>query len=591
MRIELPISKSIANRVLIRKALRGEDLRPFTGVNMPEDVRIMASCLSAAAPSSLNVGNSGTAMRFLTAYFAAKPGTDLIIDGCARMRERPIGQEVDALRELGAEIEYTGREGFPPLHIRGRQLQQKPVHISGPASTQFVSALLLIGADVTTDCHSPYIDMTRAVLKGREQMEPDWSAAVFWLERKALGLIKEDLEFPGLSNDSLQGDKIALDIFRRIEQRQLRSLDCSAFPDLVPAIAVTCHQLHLDVRLTGTESLHIKESDRLQALEENFRRIEKGEFPLKSYGDHRIAMAFLSAGYTVDDTDCIRKSYPRFMEQLLDMVRIIPLREGAPAPTGRDGLTTLVVPDRGKGKKQALYDGISLAYTRYIWLNDADVTLPQVLPPRLPQADLIILPLRMTAPNGTLIEQLQQIEYAAIQEITIRSAMRGRPALCAGANMIVNRTEWLASWPHLHHNIPSGDDMFLLESFKHRGRRIVALDHFEATCTALPTLRELIRQRMRWAGKAPHFRDRDIRLLGSLVLLSNLLAVACPPWLIGKWIVDTLLLRRRLHRNVSQDNHPQVLRFLWAKTLLLTIVYPWYALFCLIAGMTRSHRW
>ena len=591
MRIELPISKSIANRVLIRKALRGEDLRPFTSVNMPEDVRIMASCLSAAAPSSLNVGNSGTAMRFLTAYFAAKPGADLIIDGCARMRERPIGQEVDALRELGAEIEYTGREGFPPLHIRGRQLQQKLVHISNPASTQFVSALLLIGADVTTDCHSPYIDMTRAVLKGREQMEPDWSAAAFWLERKALGLIKEDLEFPGLSNDSLQGDKIALDIFRRIEQRQLRSLDCSAFPDLVPAIAVTCHQLHLNVQLTGTESLHIKESDRLQALEENFRRIEKGEFPLKSYGDHRIAMAFLSAGYAVNDTDCIRKSYPRFMEQLLDMVRIIPLREGSPSPTGRDGLTTLVVPDRGKGKKQALYDGISLAYTRYIWLNDADVTLPKVLPPRLPQADLIILPLRMTAPNGTLIEQLQQIEYAAIQEITIRSAMRGRPALCAGANMIVNRTEWLASWPHLHHNIPSGDDMFLLESFKHRGRRIVALDHFEATCTALPTLRELIRQRMRWAGKAPHFHDRDIRLLGSLVLLSNLLAVACPPWLIGKWIVDTLLLRRRLHRNVSQDNHPQVLRFLWAKTLLLTIVYPWYALFCLIAGMARSHRW
>jgi len=75
------------------------------------------------------------------------------------------------------------------------------------------------------------------------------------------------------------------------------------------------------------------------------------------------------------------------------------------------------------------------------------------------------------------------------------------------------------------------------------------------------------------------------------VLLSNLLAVACPPWLIGKWITDTLLLRRRLRRNVSEDKHQQVLRFLWAKTLLLTIVYPWYALFCLIAGMLRSHRW
>ena len=591
MRIELPISKSIANRVLIRKALRGEDVRPFASANMPEDVRVMASCLSAAAPASLDVGNSGTAMRFLTAYFAAQPGADLMIDGCARMRERPIGQEVEALRELGADIEYTGREGYPPLHIRGRQLLHKTVHISRPESTQFVSALLLIGADVTTDSLSPYIQMTRAVVKGREQMEPDWSAAAFWLERKALGLIKEELEFPGLSDDSLQGDKVAPDIFRRIEQRQLRTLDCSAFPDLVPAIAVACHQLHLDVQLTGTESLRIKESDRLQALEENFRRIEKGQFPLMSYGDHRIAMAFLAAGYAVDDTECIRKSYPQFMEQLLDIVRIIPLRQGSPAPTGRDGLTTLVVPDRGKGKKQALYDGISLAYTRYVWLNDADVTPPKILPPRLPEADLIILPLRMTSPNGTLIEQLQQIEYAAIQEVTIRFARRGRPVLCAGANMIVNRKEWLASWPHLHHNIPSGDDMFLLESFKHRGRRIVALDHFEATCTALPTLRELIRQRMRWAGKAPHFRDKDIRMLGSLVLLSNLLAVACPPWLIGKWIVDTMLLRDRLRRSVREDKNKQVLRWLWVKTLLLTIVYPWYALFCLIAGMVRSGKW
>ena len=276
MRIELPISKSIANRVLIRKALRGEDVRPFASANMPEDVRVMASCLSAAAPASLDVGNSGTAMRFLTAYFAARPGADLMIDGCARMRERPIGQEVEALRELGADIEYAGRKGYPPLHIRGRQLLRHTVHISQPESTQFVSALLLIGADVTTDSQSPYIQMTRAVVKGREQMEPDWSAAAFWLERKALGLIKEELEFPGLSDDSLQGDKVAPDIFRRIEQRQLRTLDCSAFPDLVPAIAVACHQLHLDVQLTGTESLRIKESDRAAAITQ---MLSEGELP------------------------------------------------------------------------------------------------------------------------------------------------------------------------------------------------------------------------------------------------------------------------------------------------------------------------
>ena len=588
MTVELPISKSIANRVLIRKALRGEDLKAFTGSVMPEDVRVMAECLSAAAPTHLDVGNSGTAMRFLTAYFAAKEGANLIIDGCARMRERPIGQEVDALRELGADIEYTGQEGFPPLHIRGCKLQHKPVHIHAPLSTQFVSALMLIGAEVTTDIRSPYLDLTRSVVAGNEQMEPDWSAAAFWFERKALGLIKEDLAFPGLKADSLQGDKVVADIFRQIETRQLRTLDCSAFPDLVPAISVTCHLLHLNVKLTGTDSLRLKESDRLQALEENFRRIEKAQYPLCSYGDHRIAMAFLAAGYAVDDTDCIRKSYPRFVEQLLDITRIIALRDGDPAPTARDGLTTLIVPDRKRGKKQALYDGISLAYTRYIWLNDADIRLPKVLPPRLPDADLIILPLRMLAPNGTFVEQLQQIEYAAIQEITIRSARRGRPVLCAGANMIVKREEWLKSWPHLHHNIPSGDDMFLLESFKNRGRRIVALDHYEASCTALPTVREFMHQRMRWAGKAPLYRDKDIRLFGLCVLFSNLLAVACPLWLIGKWITDTVLLRRRLRRYASDE---PVLKHLWIKTLFLTIVYPWYIIISLLGGLFRMNKW
>ena len=138
--IELPISKSIANRVLIRKALRGEDLTAFTDSSYPDDVRLMARCLSTPNPSVLNVDNCGTAMRFLTAYYAARPGCDVTLDGCERMHERPIGQEVDALRELGAQIDYLGREGFPPLRIRGTQLADKEVVINAPQSTQFVSA-------------------------------------------------------------------------------------------------------------------------------------------------------------------------------------------------------------------------------------------------------------------------------------------------------------------------------------------------------------------------------------------------------------------------------------------------------------------
>lgn len=167
--------------------------------------------------------------------------------------------------------------------------------------------------------------------------------------------------------------------------------------------------------------------------------------------------------------------------------------------------------------------------------------------------------------------------------------------------MIVNREAWLTSWPYLHHNIPSGDDMFLLESFKRFGRRIIALDHYEANCTALPSLRQLLRQRMRWAGKAPHYRDRDIRLFGTLVLLSNLLSVACPPWLLGKWIFDTLLLQDRLRRSVQDkkkadsnnriDPNQRVLKHLWLKTLLLTILYPWYALISLVGGFVHPNKW
>ena len=319
--VELPISKSIANRVLIRKALRGEDLQAFTDAAFPEDVRLMARCLSAPAGTHhLNVDNCGTAMRFLTAYFAQKEGADLVLDGCERMRERPIGQEVEALRQLGADITCLGREGFPPLRIRGRKLaSSSTVRIDHPDSTQFVSALLLVGINATTDSRSPYIEMTRAVVAGRETIEPDWSAAAFWLERHALGLCPE-IELPDPTG-SLQGDSIAHEIFRQIRNRELRSLDCTDIPDLVPAIAVTCHLLHQDVNLTGTESLRFKESDRLEALEENFRRIEAKQFPLLSFGDHRIAMAFMAAGYEVDDTTCISKSYPNFVNQLQSMQR------------------------------------------------------------------------------------------------------------------------------------------------------------------------------------------------------------------------------------------------------------------------------
>ena len=391
--ILLPISKSIANRLLILQAIHGDELMPVSD-SMPDDVQILHRALSLIQANvfprrsqgvdcernvvenkvvdvvdlKLYLGNCGTAMRFLTAYCAQLEGQTTILDGVERMHHRPIGQLVDALREIGADIEYLGEEGFPPLRIKGCILDKhRIVTINNPQSTQFVSALLLIGANVQTDSTSPYITLTREMIKNKEQgtknkdkllttdqtqvtnlgslllapyseIEKDWSSAAFWYEYVALH--GGEIKLPGLHKESLQGDKIVADIFvhlgvhteytaegitiaftgvadlqrsdlqgidaRSTAQRSAEEILCqdfSACPDLYPAVALTCERLGIELHATGTESLPIKESDRLCAVREH-----------RTDSDHRMAMALLIAGYEVDDTACISKSYPQFIE-------------------------------------------------------------------------------------------------------------------------------------------------------------------------------------------------------------------------------------------------------------------------------------
>ncbi len=377
MLIELPISKSIANRLLILQSIHGDELMPVSDT-LPEDVQILHRALTTLktfrtsetlSTPHINVGNCGTAMRFLTAYCAQLEGKTVILDGVERMHHRPIGQLVDALREIGADIEYLGEEGFPPLRIMGKALDKsKPITLNHPQSTQFVSALLLIGANVQTNSTSPYITLTKEMIWNKEQgtknkdkllttdqtqvtnlgslllapyseIERDWSSAAFWYEYVALH--GGEITLPGLFRDSLQGDKIVADIFahlgvhteytpegitiastgvadlqrsdlqgidaRSTAQRSAEEILCqdfSACPDLYPAVALTCERLGIELHATGTESLPIKESDRLRAVREHC-----------TDHDHRMAMALLIAGYEVDDTACISKSYPQFMEQ------------------------------------------------------------------------------------------------------------------------------------------------------------------------------------------------------------------------------------------------------------------------------------
>ena len=366
MQIELPISKSIANRWLMLQAIHGDELMPVSD-SMPDDVQILHNALTTLrtfktsktlSTPHIDVGNCGTAMRFLTAYCAQLEGQITILDGIERMHHRPIGQLVDALREIGADIEYLGEEGFPPLRIKGCILDKhRMVTINDPQSTQYISALLLIGANVITNSTSPYINLTHSLIENylqrsdlqgidarstaqrstasvANELERDWSSAAFWYEYVALH--GGEITLPGLSRDSLQGDKVVADIFAHLgvqtqytskgvtifstgvadlqgivarftAQRSAEEIlhqDFSACPDLYPAVALTCERLGITLDATGTESLSIKESDRLRAVREHL-----------TDHDHRMAMALLVAGYEVDDTACISKSYPQFIEQ------------------------------------------------------------------------------------------------------------------------------------------------------------------------------------------------------------------------------------------------------------------------------------
>ena len=249
---------------------------------------------------------------------------------------------------------------------------------------------------------------------------------------------------------------------------------------------------------------------------------------------------------------------------------------------------TIVVPrrginDEGKGKKHALYRLISAAETDYVWMQDDDVVL-EVKGERLEVkgADLLILPLRMESENEkpSLLERLQMAEYAAIQQLTIETAKRGHAVMCSGANLIAKRDRWLESYEDLHPEIPSGDDMFLLESFKRRGLKIAVSESEELTAIVRPHTEGCAfwKQRMRWAGKAPKYTDRDILCCGAVVLGMNLFQLVCPLVLLVKFPIEYHLIKKR-DKSVS-----------FFTALALEIVYPIYMLICVVGGLIRK-RW
>jgi 3-phosphoshikimate 1-carboxyvinyltransferase len=379
----LPASKSISNRVLIMNALAGNksDLQNLSDAN---DTQLMLRLVNSPE-SIIDVEDAGTTMRFLTAYFSITNQAKTLT-GTHRMKERPIGILVNALRSLGVEIDYTEKDGYPPLRIKGFSGQKTDrVSIRGDVSSQFISALMMVAPTLpqglTLELEGkigsrPYIEMTASLMKhfgvdsdftGNKinitpqtyknsgfTVESDWSAASYWFAIVALSE-NADIMLPRISLTSLQGDRAIVDIMKSlgVEARMEKDLlklsksvpakelkwDFTHCPDLAQTVAVVCAAKGIKGYFTGLESLRIKETDRIAALQNELRKIggdlkeiDSAHWELipsiglpasasfDTYKDHRMAMAFAPLATLMDviieNPSVVKKSYPRFWDDL-----------------------------------------------------------------------------------------------------------------------------------------------------------------------------------------------------------------------------------------------------------------------------------
>ena len=404
--VDLPASKSISNRALIIHALSGGDTLP-QNISDCDDTEVIVEALRHM-PEEINIKAAGTAMRFMTAYLSLIPGTH-VLTGTERMKHRPIGTLVDALRQLGADIEYVGEQGFPPLRINGRPPSNSPLakggehgmaggdlDMAGCISSQYISAMLIIGPlmerglrlHLTNDIISrPYIDLTLWMMgefgadakwvsadtivvepkpyKTREYfIENDWSAASYWYEMVALSDDPDaTVRLTGLTDGSKQGDSVTRYIFSLLGVKTVfetkkqgvpqtvtlkrngrcvpkLEYDFVNSPDLAQTFVVTCLAKEIPFHFTGLATLKIKETDRIEALKREARKLgyvvesrndcellwngercEPSNEGIDTYEDHRMALAFAPfalkrPGLAINNPQVVSKSYPKFWEDL-----------------------------------------------------------------------------------------------------------------------------------------------------------------------------------------------------------------------------------------------------------------------------------
>lgn len=399
--INLPASKSISNRVLVVSALCSDDgANEIGNLATCDDTKVVKNAFAEGLPYEINIGAAGTAMRFMTAFLAQREGEEHVITGTERMKHRPIKVLVEALRSIGADVKYIGEEGYPPLKIQGKKLKGGRLDVPGNISSQYVSALLMIAPmleeglklHLVGDIYSrPYIDLTLSIMqefgakakwhdndeimieptgytKRSYVVENDWSAASYWYEISALlsanseFMNDEDtLAIEGLLFHSRQGDSSIRYLFNLLgvksefkNKEEISDVilktaitrvakleyDFVNIPDMAQTFVVTCCALGIPFHFTGLASLKIKETDRIEALKTELRKVgyvvedrndseliwngetcEPSFAPIDTYEDHRMAMAFAPLAIKfgkieINNPEVVSKSYPNFWEDL-----------------------------------------------------------------------------------------------------------------------------------------------------------------------------------------------------------------------------------------------------------------------------------
>ena len=357
-------SKSESNRLLILQQL-------FSTISIENlsdsDDSIHLQHALSTADEGIDIGHAGTAMRFLISYFAVKEGREVVLTGSERMQNRPIEILVNALKDLGAEISYEAKEGYPPIKIKGKKITKDKVQINGNVSSQYISSLLLIAPSLQNGLEIelmgkitsvPYIKMTLSLLhqlgiqtyfkdnfikvhptknieKQTVVVESDWSSASYFYSIIALAEIGSEITLTAYKQESLQGDSCLAEIYQHFgvktefkentivltkkttHNSQLLTQNLSNAPDIAQTIAVTCFAEGISCNLKGLHTLKIKETDRLEALKEELTKLgatirvtdeslhlEASEnihknIAIKTYNDHRMAMAFAPLAFKV----------------------------------------------------------------------------------------------------------------------------------------------------------------------------------------------------------------------------------------------------------------------------------------------------